>query len=82
MEIDVSSGTLLAEDSIIVIFSVQELLLPTGANPSIEFLWGTTEYLGTINLEAPLFDIEINEPIIEGDQHIFLLNLVLAMVHN
>ena len=66
LEIDVSSGTLLAEDSIIVIFSVQELLLPTGANPSIEFLWGTTEYLGTINLEAPLFDIEINEPIIEG----------------
>ncbi len=66
LEIDVSSGTLLAEDSIIVIFSVQELLLPTGANPSIEFLWGTTEYLGSINLEAPLFDIEINEPIIEG----------------
>ncbi len=66
LDIDVSSGTLLAEDSIIVIFSVQELLLPTGSNPSIEFLWGTSEYLGSISLEAPLFDIEINEPIIEG----------------
>ena len=66
LDIDVSSGTLLAEDSIIVIFSVQELLLPTGSNPSIEFLWGTSEHLGSISLEAPLFDIEINEPIIEG----------------
>ena len=42
LDIDVSEGTLLAEDSIIVIFSVQELLLPTGQNPSIKFLWGTT----------------------------------------
>ena len=66
LDIDISSGTLLAEDSIIVIFSVQELLLPTGSNPSIEFLWGTSEHLGSISLEAPLFDIEINEPIIEG----------------
>ncbi|HJM45264.1 MAG TPA: hypothetical protein QF644_04885, partial [Candidatus Poseidoniaceae archaeon] len=66
LDIDVSSGTLLAEDSILVIFSVQELLLPTGANPSIEFLWGTTEYRGSISIDAPLFDIEINEPLIEG----------------
>ncbi|MED5271731.1 MAG: hypothetical protein VX613_02455 [Candidatus Thermoplasmatota archaeon] len=66
LDIDVSEGTLLAEDSIIVIFSVQELLLPTGQNPSIKFLWGTTEYRGAISIEAPLFDIDIEEPIIEG----------------
>jgi len=66
LEIEVSSGTLLAEDSIQVVFSVQELLLPTGANPSIKFLWGTTEYRGSISIDAPLFDIEIDEPIIEG----------------
>ena len=56
----------MAEDSIIVIFSVQELLLPTGQNPSIKFLWGTTQYRGAISIEAPLFDIDIEEPIIEG----------------
>ncbi|CAI8235363.1 MAG: Uncharacterised protein [Methanobacteriota archaeon] len=66
LDIDVSEGTLLAEDSIIVIFSVQELLLPTGQNPSIKFLWGTTQYRGAISIEAPLFDIDIEEPIIEG----------------
>ncbi|MBJ23747.1 MAG: hypothetical protein CMB64_03670 [Euryarchaeota archaeon] len=66
IEIDVSSGTLSPEDSIIVIFTVQELLLPTGANPSIDFIWGTTEYRGSISLETPLFDLEINEPLVEG----------------
>jgi len=66
IDIDVSSGTLLAEDSIIVIFSVQTLLLPTGGNPSIEFLWGTNEYRGKIGIELPLFDIEMQEPLIEG----------------
>lgn len=66
IEIDISSGTILAEDSIIVIFSIQELLLPTGANPSIDFLWGTEEYRGSVNIVTPLFDFEINEPLVEG----------------
>jgi hypothetical protein len=66
IDIDVSSGTLLAEDSIIVIFSVQTLLLPTGGNPSIDFLWGTNEYRGAIGIDLPLFDIEIQDPLIEG----------------
>ncbi len=66
IDIDVSSGTLLAEDSIIVIFLVQTLLLPTGGNPSIDFLWGTNEYRGAIGIDLPLFDIEMQDPLIEG----------------
>ncbi len=66
LDIDVSEGTLLAEESIVVVFSVQELLLPTGQNPSIKFLWGTTEHRGSISIDTPLFEIDVDEPIIEG----------------
>ncbi|RAH16603.1 MAG: hypothetical protein CMB56_000740 [Methanobacteriota archaeon] len=66
VNIDVSGGTLTAGDTILVIFTVQELLLPTGANPSIDFLWGTDSYRGYISVEAPLFSVDINEPLIEG----------------
>ena len=66
IDIDVGSMTLLPNDAILAIFSVRELLLPTGNDPSVEFIWGTEEFLGLISAELPLFDVDMNDPIVEG----------------